>query len=158
MNAKVGRENKGREGELCPHRAVGRMNENGELLTDFCKANKLVIEGSLFLHKECHKVTWVSPDRRTQNQIDHVITSRRWRSSLQDVRARQGADVGSDHHLLIAKLKLGWQKWFEVKCGKVQFNINKFKERDVRDSFQLKLSNRFQSLFIEDGSEEEEIC
>ena len=37
----------------------------------------------------------------------------------------------------------------------MRFNINKFKERDVRDSFQLKLSNRFQSLFIEDGSQEE---
>ena len=110
MNAKVGRENKGREGVLGPHGAVGRMNENGELLTDFCDANKLIIGGSLFPHKECHKATWVSPDRRTQNQIDHVIISRRWRSSLQDVRAKRGADVGSDHHLLIAKVKIRMAK------------------------------------------------
>ena len=46
-------------------------------------------------------------------------------------------------------------KVVKVKSGKVRFNINQFKERDVRDSFQLKLTNGFQSLFIEDGSQEE---
>ena len=87
------------------------MNENGGLLTDFCEANELVIGGSLFPHKECHKTpTWVSQDRRTQNQIDHVIISRRWR------RAKRGADVGSDHHLLIAKVKIRMAK---VVRGKV---------------------------------------
>ena len=93
MNAKVGREHNGKEGVLGRNGAVGRMNENGELLTDFYEANELVIGGSLFPHKECHKVTWVSPDRRTQNQTDHVIISRRWGNSLQDVRAKRGADA-----------------------------------------------------------------
>lgn len=70
------------------------MNENGELLTDFREANEMVIGGSLFPHKECHKMTLVAPDRRTQNQIDHVMISLRWRSSLQDVRVKRGADAG----------------------------------------------------------------
>ena len=87
-----------------------KMNENGELLTDFCAVNELVIGGKLFPHKECHKVTWVSPDRKTQNQIDHIAISHRWKSSLQDVRVKRGADVGSDHHLVVEKIKIRRRK------------------------------------------------
>ena len=155
MNAKVGRDNRGKERIMGQHGADATMNENGELLTDFCEANEMVIGGSLFPHRDCHKVTWVSPDQRTHNQIDHVIISRRWRSSLQDVRVKRGADVGSDHHLLMAKVKVRMAKLVKAKSGRARYNINRFKERDVRDSFQLKLSNRFQPLFIEDKGQEE---
>ena len=81
------------------------MNEKGERLADFCQANELVIGGMLFSHKECQKQTWRSPDGLIVTQIDHLPFSRRW-SSLQDVRVLRGADVGSDHHLLITKVRL----------------------------------------------------
>ena len=72
MNAKVGCDNTGLERVMGQQGAKCKMNENGELLTDYCAANELVIGSTLFPHKECHKVTWVSPDRKTQNQIDHI--------------------------------------------------------------------------------------
>ena len=46
------------------------------------------------------------PQMGTQNQTDHIIINNRWRRSIQDVRERRGADVGSDHVLIIAKVKL----------------------------------------------------
>ena len=55
---------------------VGAMNDDGERLCDFCSANGLVITGTIFPHKEIHKLTWRSPDGKTVNQIDHVI--REW--------------------------------------------------------------------------------
>ena len=86
------------------------MNENGELLADLCATctNSLVIGGtlSLFPHKNCHKATWVSPAGNAQNQIDHIVISKRWRSSLQDVRVKRGADLASDHHLLQGNIQL----------------------------------------------------
>ena len=81
---------------------LGSMNENGEILADFCTSNDIVIGGTIFPHKPCHKGTWRSPDARTENQIGHITINRRWRSSLQDVRVRRGADEGSDHHLVDA--------------------------------------------------------
>ena len=46
------------------------------------------------------------PDHQTDNQIDHIIIKHGFRSLLQDVKARRGADIGSDHHLIVAKIKI----------------------------------------------------
>ena len=46
---------------------LGRMNENGERLVPFCGNNDLVIGGSLFKHRDIHKITWTSPNARDQN-------------------------------------------------------------------------------------------
>ena len=94
MNAKVGSSNTDREREMGRH-GLGDMNENGEMLADFCAVNNLVIGGTLFPHCCHHKATWILPDHQTENQIDHVIIRQCWRTSLQDVRARRGADSNS---------------------------------------------------------------
>ncbi|XP_056022503.1 craniofacial development protein 2-like [Ostrea edulis] len=65
LNAKVGSERVGRECEIGPH-GIGTINENGELFTDFCAVNSLVIGGTLFPHKPCHKTTWMSPTGETE--------------------------------------------------------------------------------------------
>ena len=90
MNAKVGADNTDREREMGRH-GLGEMNENGEMLADFCSTNSLVIGGTIFSHRKYHKDTWVSPDKLTKNQIDHIMVKQRYKSSLQDVRVRRGA-------------------------------------------------------------------
>ena len=54
--------------------------------------------------------TWTSPDGQHWNQIDYVLCSQRWRSSIQSAKAKLGADCGSDHELLIAKFRLKLKK------------------------------------------------
>ena len=44
------------------------------------------------------------------NQIDYILCSQRWRSSIQSAETRPGADCGSDHELLIAKFRLKLKK------------------------------------------------
>jgi hypothetical protein len=105
LNAKIRRDNKGTEQIMGKH-MPGERNENGECFIELCGNYNLVIGGSLFPLRECHKVTWVSPDKDTENQINHLTISRQWRSSLCDVRNRRGADVGSDQHLVIGEIKL----------------------------------------------------
>ena len=43
--------------------------------------------------------TWTSPDGQHQNQIDSILCSQRWRSSIQSEKTRRGADCGSDDDL-----------------------------------------------------------
>lgn len=45
-------------------------------------------------------------NHETVNQIDHIIMYRRWNISLQDVRVYRRADMNTDHHLLVVKIKL----------------------------------------------------
>ena len=105
LNAKVGADNTNRE-LVMGKNGVGVQNENGELLTEFCTFNDLVIGGTVFQHRQIHKTTWKSPDGRTVNQFDHVTIGRKWRRSLLDVRVKRGADAASDHHLVVADLKV----------------------------------------------------
>ncbi|KAK3709747.1 hypothetical protein RRG08_028783 [Elysia crispata] len=109
-NAKVGSDNISYE-EVMGKQGLGVMNDNGERFADFCCLNDLVIGGAIFPHKDIHKATWVSPDGGTENQIDHICISRKFRRSLQDVRVFRGADIGSDHHLVIATFQLKLKRY-----------------------------------------------
>lgn len=152
LNAKVGRDNTGRERQMGQN-GLGNMNENGELLTDFCAFNELTIGGTLFPHRRCHKITWVSPDHQTENQIDHIIVRQRWRSSLQDVRVKRGADIGSDHHLVVAKLKMKLSAKKKQQSTRIKFDVRKLQMEENKNDFHIALQNRFQALQTEEQDE-----
>jgi hypothetical protein len=72
LNAKVGNDNTGNERVMGKY-GCGNINDNGERLVDLCGTNNLVIGGTFFPHREIHKLTWISPNGRDKNQIDHII-------------------------------------------------------------------------------------
>ena len=73
-NAKIGSNNRGYEEVMGTH-GIGEMKENGEMFADLCSFNRLKVGGSVFPHRRIHKATWVSPDHRTENQVDHICIS-----------------------------------------------------------------------------------
>ena len=78
----------------------------GQSLIEFCQENALVIANTLCQQHKRRLYTWTSPDGQHRNQIDYILCSQRWRNSIQSIKTRPGADCGSDHELLIAKLVL----------------------------------------------------
>ncbi|XP_053229029.1 craniofacial development protein 2-like [Podarcis raffonei] len=79
-NAKVGRQEiKGTTGKF----GLGDQNEAGQRLIEFCQENKLVITNTLFQQHKRRLYTWTSPDGQHRNQIDYILCSQRWRSSIQ---------------------------------------------------------------------------
>ena len=105
MNAQVGRDTGTLKPVLGKH-AEGVLKDNDIKLLTLSLAQNLVVESSLFAHKNIHKLTWNSPDGKNRNQIDHTLVNRRWRNSLNDVRVFRGADVGSDHNLKVSTIRL----------------------------------------------------
>ncbi len=144
FNSKVGCDNTGKERSM-GREGLGCMNDNGSRLIDTCIENDLVIGGTLFKHKTIHKATWTSPSGKTKNQIDHIMINRKWRNSLQDVRSYRGADVSSDHFLVIAKLKLKLRRKQTIGVEK-QFNVDKLKDEDCSSKFTVELQNRYAIL------------
>ena len=107
-NAKVGsQEAPGVTGKFC----LGVQNEAGQRLIEFCQEIALVIANTLFQQHKRRFYTRTSTESQHQNQIDYILCSQRWRSSIPSAKTRPGADCGSDHELLIAKFRLKLKKW-----------------------------------------------
>lgn len=104
MNAKIGRDQQF-------HQITGKhslhytSNDNGQKLIQFAMAHGMIIKSTMLCRKDIHKATWISPDNRTRNQIDHVIIDKRRGSLIEDVRTFRGADINSDHLLVIIRVK-----------------------------------------------------
>ena len=145
FNAKIGSDNTGYEDTMGIH-GLGQMNENGERFADLCALNQLVIGGSIFPHKRIHKATWRSPDHVTENQIDHICISGRFRRSWMDVRVMRGADASSDHHLVLTSVRLRLRSHTNVMRTRTKYNVGLLKNKDTQEEFKIKLSNKFQAL------------
>ena len=90
-NAKVGsQEILGVTGKF----GLGVQNEAGQSLIEFCQENTLVIANTFFQQHKRRLYTWTSPDGQHQNQIDYILCSQGWRSSIQSAETRPGADSG----------------------------------------------------------------
>ena len=96
-----------------------------------------------------------SPDGQYQNQIDYVLCSQRWRSSIQSAKIRLGADCGSDHELLIAK--------FRLKLKKIGETTRPFRHdlNQIPYDYTVEMRNRFKALDLIDRLPDElwtEVC
>ena len=85
----------------------------------------------------------------TKNQIDYILCSQRWRSSIQSAKTRPGADCGSDRELLIDKFRLKLKK-----VGKTtrpfRYNLNQ-----IPYNYTVEVTNRFKGLDLVDRVPEE---
>ena len=81
------------------------MNGNGSRLIHFAVSGNVIMGSTFYPLKVIHKSTWRSPDGVTFNQIDHLLMYRRHKFILMDVRSYRGANIDSDHYLVIAVLR-----------------------------------------------------
>ena len=62
---------------------LGIQHEAGQGLTEFCQENTLIIANTLFQQHKRQLYIWTSPEGQCWNQIDYILCSWRWRSSIQ---------------------------------------------------------------------------
>ena len=103
---------------------LGVQNKAGQRLIDFFQENSLVIANTFFQQHKRRLYTWTSPDGQYRNQIDYILCSQRWRSSIQSAKTRPGADCDSDHELLIAKFRLKLKKVGKKTTRPFRYDLN----------------------------------
>ena len=89
------------------------------------------------------------PDGQHRNQIDYILCSQRWKSSIQSAKRNTEADCGSGHKILIAK--------FRLKLKKVGKTIRPFRYdlNQIPYNYTVEVTNRFKGLDLIDTVPEE---
>ena len=106
-NEKVGsQETSGVKGKF----GLGVQNEARQRLIEFCAENPPVIPNPLFQQHKRQLYTWTSPSDQYQIQIDYILCSQRWRSSIQSAKTRLGTKGCSDDKFFIANFRLKLKK------------------------------------------------
>ena len=72
--------------ELTGKFGLGLQNEAGQRLIEFCQDNTVVIANTLFQQHKRILYTWTSSDGQYRNQIDYILCSQSWRSSISSVQ------------------------------------------------------------------------
>ena len=119
---------------------LGVRNEAGDRLVDFCQNNSMFIANTFFQQPKQRLYTWTSPGGQYRNQIDYVLCNQRWRSAIQIAKTRPGADCGSDHELLVGKIKIKLKKTGKI-IGPTTYDLS-----NVPHEYTVKVKNRFDSL------------
>ena len=102
------------------------------------------VANTLFQQHKRRLYTWTSPDGKHRNQIDYILCSQRWKSTIQSAKTRPGADCGSDHELLITKFRLKLKK-----AGKTTRSF-RYDLNQIPNDYTVELRNRFKGLDLKD--------
>lgn len=83
----------------------GKRNNRGQQLIEFAFQNKLTIMNTIFKKDHKSKWTWISPDKKTTNEIDFILSnSPRQFTNLEVIN---NLKFPSDHRLVRGTFKIG---------------------------------------------------
>ncbi|GFN94924.1 craniofacial development protein 2 [Plakobranchus ocellatus] len=90
-------------------------------------------------HKPSRRWTWHSPGGEYHNQIDYILIKRRFQSSVNIAQTRSfpGADVGSDHELVMMTFALRLKKNKKRGNIRIKFDVDKLKDPNIQHSKQI---------------------
>ena len=154
LNARVGNKYKNYFG------AIGKEGEsittpNGEMLLDFCIRNNLKIANTFFCHKNIHKWTRVQEDKNEKSIIDYIIVSSNLFYNTNDVRVKRGAEIYSDHFLVVGKFNLEIKLIRREKEAKhVKLQVEKLKTKDCQQYYQNLIDIKLREININDFEED----
>ncbi|XP_051858122.1 uncharacterized protein LOC127565084 [Drosophila albomicans] len=139
FNAKVGREDifGATVGRFSLHETT---SSNGLRLIGFAAAHNMVVRRTGFRHLDIHKAAWLSPDRLTRNQIDHVVMM--WHASnILDVRSCRGPNIDSDYYLVAAKIRT-WLCVAKIarRSALRRLDIGKLQSQQAKNAFSTHVS------------------
>ncbi|XP_039276087.1 craniofacial development protein 2-like [Nilaparvata lugens] len=134
-NAVVG---EGAEGTTVGGFGYGTRNERGTKMINFCKDKSFVVGNTLFDHPKRRRYTWTSSLDEERYQLDYILIQKRFRNCLKNAKTYPGADINSEHNLVVAEVEI---KLKRVRGGKrvEKLNLELLQEEGKRNE----LVNRY---------------
>jgi hypothetical protein len=113
-------------------------------LVSLATSKNLRVKSKMFPHHNFHKYTWMSPDRKTHNQIDHILVDRQTHLNILYVHSYKAVDCDSDHYLVVAKVRerLAVNKQRLHRFHMERFNLKKLYETEGKEKHCIEVSNR----------------
>ena len=148
LNAKVGEDNSQWE------TVMGKYGiDRGEKLLTFCATNDLCLTNTMFKQSKFNRQwTWDSPDQRTHNKIYYIIVSNKWKRCVTNSRSFPSADVGSDHQLVMANMKLKFKTKTKPNHPK-RYEVFKLKNETTRRKYEIEIGGRFAPLLNDEETD-----
>ena len=146
LNAKVGNEI---HTNVIGKYGLGKRNDRGERLIQFCQQNKLFVTNTWFQQPPRKLYTWKSPGDIIRNQIDYIIINERFRNCIKQAKTYPGADINSDHNPVVIKIKVKLKKT-RNRIRKEQLDLNLLSIDEHRVKYNIEIRNRYNILNIEE--------
>lgn len=158
-NAKVGEDACKNWKGICGQYCNNETNERGLRLLEFASYNNLVLANTFGPHKASRRWTWHSPGREHHSQIDYIMVKLRFKSSVNIAKTRSfpGADIGSDHELVMMTFRLHLKKIKKQDSVRIKFNLDKLKDPNIIEAFQASIGGKFAPLLALDDNQDTEI-
>ena len=140
-NAKTGEDTSKNWKGTCGQYCNPEINERGSRLLDFASYNNLKVANTFGPHKPSRRWTWLSQEGDNHDQIDYIMVKRRFQSSVNIANTSfPGADIGSDHELVMMTYKLRLQRVKTQGSIRIRFSMEKLKDSNIAEF--LSSSNR----------------
>lgn len=157
FNAKVG---KGNDGKMVGSYGLGERNDRGDRLVQFCQEEELILANTFFQLPPRRLYTWKSPadtsEHRVRNQIDFIAINERFKNSIKAARTYPGADVPSDHNLLVAVIRFRPKKLIKKKRD-TAIDIRKLNDACVQQEARQLLEEKLETIRKVDPEGQEEL-
>ncbi|XP_025425707.1 craniofacial development protein 2-like [Sipha flava] len=131
-NAIVG-EGKG-ERNIMGKYGLRKRNDRGDRLVEFCAKHDLIITNTCFNHHPRRRYTWKMPGDVGRYQIDFIMVKNRFKNQVKDSQSYPGADIDSDHNLVMMKCNLNFKK-IKRRGNTNRWQTSKLKEEKVNEKF-----------------------
>lgn len=135
FNAVIG---EGSDGIEVGKYGLGKRNDRGDRLLEFCRQHELVISNTLFNNHKRRRYTWKMPGDLGRYQIDFILVRNRFKNQVKSCNTYPGADINSDHNLVMMKCDLKFKKIKKPIKKYHKWNLDKLKIPEIAEKYQNK--------------------
>ena len=122
---------------------------------EYCEQYGFRIMNGFFQHRNVHTYTWTQTTRQLKSIIDYVIINQHTHFKPQDVRVYRGAECGSDHYLVTAKIYLPYRKMRnkgeseneqQITLEAPRYKVRSLQQDSIRFLYKMRVANKIATI------------